>query len=176
MRSSNASNDKEERQLPEYKEAAQGAKSWEEQREMLKQALQSHSPDLSQESISPVNDVEEHDGKLAFLLNAWDWFDAVFKTGFFRNDASSFVNVFAQYDLRQCAVDENLYVVLWGDNEQSEEFEYPLSAGEQAMLQRAMEDYLPRQMGLTLHEYAEDFQEAQSFRQELRGMDQTMLS
>lgn len=162
---------RENRELPEEDGAVKEQKSWEEQREILKQALRDSSRDLCQAGISVFEVDYDQDGELCCELNAWDWFDEVFGTAFFALDTKCHVNVFASYDLQGGEVRDELCVVLWDDDDdQSEGFSRTLSSEERESLLQIMEAYLPRHTGLTLQEYAEDYREQQHDRQESQGM------
>jgi hypothetical protein len=109
---------------------------------------------LSSRNISFSDEIIVDDGKLNFNMDCAFDVDAVFGTNVCTERNDDYINAYANYDMERQQVCDELTLVLWKGDGQSEELSYTLNAAEKEVLRRAMDDYCLKQTGMALTDYA----------------------
>ena len=131
---------------------------WEERQVQLAETLIgkeiSSAGHLSTEDISLAEEIVEMDGqRLNFYLEANFNVDAVFGTHVCTADNDDWLNVYANYDIANGQVCNELEISLHHDDGSEEELSYSLSPTEKELLLRKMDAYCQQQTGLSLKDY-----------------------
>ena len=114
---------------------------------------------LSARNFSFGEEIIESDGKLNFYLQADFDVDAAFGTFVCTDQNDDWLNIYANYDIEKGRPCDTLELNLCKGDGTEENWSYHLNAAEQEVLARKMEDYCQQQTGMSLHEYAQQFQE-----------------
>ena len=114
---------------------------------------------LSARNFSFGEEIIESDGKLNFYLQADFDVDAAFGTFVCTDQNDDWLNIYANYDVEQERLCDTLELNLCKGDGSEESWSYPLNAAEQDVLLRKMEAFCQQQTGMSLHEYAQQFQE-----------------
>ena len=114
---------------------------------------------LSARNFSFGEEIIESDGKLNFYLQADFDVDAAFGTFVCTDQNDDWLNIYANYDIEKDRLCDTLELNLCKGDGTEENWSYHLNAAEQEVLARKMEDYCQQQTGMSLHEYAQQFQE-----------------
>ena len=114
---------------------------------------------LSARNFSFGEEIIESDGKLNFYLQADFDVDAAFATFVCTDQNDDWLNIYANYDIEKGRPCDTLELNLRKGDGTEENWSYHLNAAEQEVLARKMEDYCQQQTGMSLHEYAQQFQE-----------------
>ena len=93
------------------------------------------------------------DDKLNFYIDPAFDVDAVFGTFVCTDENDDYVNVYADYYMETGQVSDELSVILWHDDSQSE-LSYTLNRAEKEVLFRKMDEYCLTQTGMTLKDYS----------------------
>ena len=94
------------------------------------------------------------DDELNFYIDTAFDVDAVFGTNVCTGENDDYINLYADYDMESGQVCDELTIVLWKGDGQSEEKSYTLNAAEKEVLLRKMDEYCQQQTGMTLTDYA----------------------
>ena len=109
---------------------------------------------LSARNFLFSDEITEMDDKLNFYIDTTFDVDAVFGTNVCTGENDDYINLYADYDMESGQVCDELTIVLWKGNGQSEERSYTLNAAEKEVLLRKMNEYCQQQTGMTLTDYA----------------------
>ena len=120
---------------------------------------------LSARNFSFGDEIIESDGKLNFYVQTEFDVDAAFGTFVLTDENDDWLNVYANYDIAQGKSCDTLELTLCKGDGSEESWSYPLSAAEQDVLLRKMEEYCQQQTGMSLHDYAQQFREEPEQRQ-----------
>ena len=114
---------------------------------------------LSARNFSFGEEIIESDGKLNFYLQADFDVDAAFGTFVCTDQNDDWLNIYANYDIEKDRLCDTLELNLCKGDGTEENWSYHLNAAEQEVLARKMEAFCQQQTGMSLHEYAQQFQE-----------------
>ena len=114
---------------------------------------------LSANNFSFSDEIIEEDGKLNFYIQADFDVDSAFGTFVCTDQNDDWLNIYANYDVEQDRLCDTLELNLCKGDGSEESWSYPLNAAEQEVLLRKMEAFCQQQTGMSLHEYAQQFQE-----------------
>ena len=114
---------------------------------------------LSARNFSFGEEIIESDGKLNFYLQADFDVDAAFGTFVCTDQNDDWLNIYANYDIEKGRPCDTLELNLCKGDGTEENWSYHLNAAEQEVLARKMEAFCQQQTGMSLHEYAQQFQE-----------------
>ena len=114
---------------------------------------------LSARNFSFGEEIIESDGKLNFYLQADFDVDAAFGTFVCTDQNDDWLNIYANYDIEKGRPCDTLELNLCKGDGTEENWSYHLNAAEQEVLARKMEAFYQQQTGMSLHEYAQQFQE-----------------
>ena len=114
---------------------------------------------LSARNFSFGEEIIESDGKLNFYLQADFDVDAAFGTFVCTDQNDDWLNIYANYDIEKDRLCDTLELNLCKGDGTEENWSYHLNAAEQEVLARKMEAFYQQQTGMSLHEYAQQFQE-----------------
>ena len=109
---------------------------------------------LSSRNFSFSDEITEMDDKLNFYIDTAFDVDAAFGTNVRTDKNDDYINLYADYDMESGQVCDQLTIILWKGNGQSEERSYTLNAAEKEVLLRKMDEYCQQQTGMTLTDYA----------------------
>ena len=109
---------------------------------------------LSARNFSFSDEITEMDDKLNFYIDTAFDVDAAFGTNVRTDKNDDYINLYADYDMESGQVCDQLTIILWKGNGQSEERSYTLNAAEKEVLLRKMDEYCQQQTGMTLTDYA----------------------
>ena len=124
-------------------------------REAQTSKLLSGSRRLRQDDLITVSGeiIEMDDHMLNFYLETWFNVDEVFGTHVCTEENDDYVNVYANFDMKRGVIGDALAITLWHDDG-CEEYDYPLSDEEKALLLPKMEEYCIKNTGMGLAEYS----------------------
>ena len=105
---------------------------------------------LQPEDIVFADEISEACGVLNFYLACWFNVDDVFGTHVETTENGDWINVYADYDMREHRVRDTLEIIHHRDDGSDTERSYRLDENEKAMLLRKMETYCVEQTGQTL--------------------------
>ena len=114
---------------------------------------------LSVQNFSFSDEVMMENGKLNFYVQADFDVDAAFGTFVCTDENDDWLNIYANYDLERDAVCDTLELNLCKGDGSEENWSYHLNAAEQEVLARKMEAFCQQQNGMSLHDFARQFQE-----------------
>ena len=101
------------------------------------------------------DEITEMDGHLNFYIKTNFDVDAVFGTYVCTDENDDYINLYADYDMETQKVCDDLSIVLWKGDGQSQEQSYTLNAAEKEVLLRAMDSYCQEQTnGMDIVEYS----------------------
>ena len=109
---------------------------------------------LSARNFSFSDEIMEDDGKLDFYIDTTFDVDAVFGTLVCTDENDDYINLYADYDMESGQVCDELTIILWKGDGQSEEMSYALNAAEKEVLLRKMDEYCQQQTGMALGDYS----------------------
>ena len=96
----------------------------------------------------------EH-GKLNFYVKTEFDVDAVFGTNVLTDENDDWLNIYANYDVRNDELCDSLELTLCKADGSNENWSYPLNAAEKEALLCKIEEYCQQQTGMSLHGYAQ---------------------
>ena len=103
---------------------------------------------LSSRNFSFSDAITEIDDKLNFYIDTTFDVDAVFGTDVCTDKNDDYINLYADYDMESGQVCDQLTIILWKGDGQSEEMSYTLNAAEKEVLLRKMDEYCQQQTGM----------------------------
>ena len=109
---------------------------------------------LSARNFSFSDEITEMDDKLNFYIETTFDVDAAFGTNVCTGENDDYINLYADYNMESGQVCDELTIILWKGDGQSEEMSYTLNAAEKEVLLRKMNEYCQQQTGMTLTDYA----------------------
>ena len=109
---------------------------------------------LRSRNFSFSDEITEMDDKLNFYIDTTFDVDAAFGTDVCTDKNDDYINLYADYDMESGQVCDELTIILWKGDGQSEERSYTLNAAEKEVLLRKMDEYCQQQTGMTLTDYA----------------------
>lgn len=112
---------------------------------------------LRSEDISFSEDIAQNDNLLEFYMDVVFDVDKVFGTHVQDVDNYDWFNVYANYDMDSSQVCDTLEVFLQYNDGSEQEFKYPLTQEEQAIILPKMEEYCRHRLGLTLEQCREEY-------------------
>lgn len=124
---------------------------------------------LRPDEISFDDEVIVSDSLLNFYVPIYFDVDAVLGAGLLAEDSDDYINVYANYDLEQGRVCDVLDIVLVRCDGSEAQYQYRLSAEEQAELLRKMEGYCKDCVGEPLSAFRAEFMEEQSEKPSVLG-------
>lgn len=98
-------------------------------------------------------------GKLNFYVKTEFDVDAVFGTNVLTDENDDWLNIYANYDVRNDELCDSLELTLCKADGSNENWSYPLNAAEKEALRCKMEEYCQQQTGMSLHSYAQYWHE-----------------
>lgn len=98
-------------------------------------------------------------GKLNFYVKTEFDVDAVFGTNVLTDENDDWLNIYANYDVRNDELCDSLELTLCKADGSNENWSYPLNEAEKEALRCKMEEYCQRQTGMSLHGYAQYWHE-----------------
>lgn len=107
---------------------------------------------LMERDVSFSDEILETDGRLSFYMNTDFPVDEVFGTSVNAGENDDWLNVYANLDLQERRVCDELQLVLHQASGKNTELSYPLNAEEKEMLLAKMDAYCLEQEGLTLEQ------------------------
>jgi hypothetical protein len=94
-------------------------------------------------NFSFSDEITEMDDKLNFYIDTTFDVDAAFGTDVCTDKNDDYINLYADYDMESGQVCDELTIILWKGDGQSEEKSYTLNAAEKEVLLRKMDEYCP---------------------------------
>ena len=99
--------------------------------------------------------IQAEHGKLNFYMKTEFDVDAVFGTNVLTDENDNWLNIYANYDVRNDELCDSLELTLCKADGSNENWSYPLNAAEKKALRCKMEEYCQQQTGMSLHNYAQ---------------------
>lgn len=99
--------------------------------------------------------IQAEHGKLNFYMKTEFDVDAVFGTNVLTDENDNWLNIYANYDVRNDELCDSLELTLCKADGSNENWSYPLNAAEKEALRCKMEEYCQQQTGMSLHNYAQ---------------------
>lgn len=122
----------------------------------------SGSREIHAEDVRFEGDIVQSGNLLEFYMEVIFDPNKVFGAEVHTDDADSYINVYANYDMEIQGVHDTLEVnLVGGDDDGDEYYEYRLSEGERALLLPAMEAYCQQIYGHGLEDWCAEYQEEQ---------------
>ena len=138
---------------------ASGDDKWHKLLDHLKGKEITSAGHLSAQNFSFGEEIIESDGKLNFYLQADFDVDAAFGLVGSTDRNDDWLNIYANYDIEKGRPCDTLELTICNAEGTEENWSYHLNAAEQEVLARKMESFCQQQTGMSLHEYAQQFQE-----------------
>ena len=107
-------------------------------------------------------------GKLNFYVKTEFDVDAVFGTNVLTDENDDWLNIYANYDVRNDELCDSLELTLCKADGSNENWSYPLNAAEKEALRCKMEEYCQQQTGMSLHNYAQYWHEEEGIQPMLK--------
>ena len=114
---------------------------------------------LTARNFSFSDEILMENGKLNFYVQADFDVDAAFGTFVCTDENDDWLNIYANYDIAQDRPCDTLELNLCKSDGSEENWSYHLNAAEQEVLSRKMEEFCQQQNGMSLHDFARQFQE-----------------
>lgn len=114
---------------------------------------------LTARNFSFSDEILMENGKLNFYVQADFDVDAAFGTFVCTDENDDWLNIYANYDFERDTVRDTLELNLCKGDGTEENWSYHLNAAEQEVLARKMEAFCQQQNGMSLHDFARQFQE-----------------
>ena len=114
---------------------------------------------LTAQNFSFSDEIMIENGKLNFYVQADFDVDAAFGTFVCTDENNDWLNIYANYDIAQDRPCDTLELNLCKGDGTEENWSYHLNAAEQEVLARKMEEFCQQQNGMSLHDFARQFQE-----------------
>lgn len=103
--------------------------------------------------------IQAEHGKLNFYVKTKFDVDAVFGTNVLTDENDDWLNIYANYDVRNDELCDSLELTLCKADGSNENWRYPLNAAEKEALRCKMEEYCQQQTGMSLYNYAQYWHE-----------------